>query len=66
MSKRTSGICLMLTLLVIFASAALSNSTDGSGNIFFVIGTLLMAPMCYFAEKFDGGMPAFIEEMHHQ
>jgi hypothetical protein len=62
MSKCTSGVCLMLTLLAIFASAALS--TGSGGNIFFVIGTLLMAPMCYFAEKFDGGTPAFYEEMH--
>ncbi len=64
MNKSTSGILLALTLLGIFAAAAGHNIWPEHAPRFFLLSMLLMPAMCYLAERFDGGIPAFYEDIH--
>jgi hypothetical protein len=66
MTKRTSGIFLALTLLAILACAAADSLAPQHKELFFSIALLLMLPMCCLAERFDGGIPRFYEDIHRR
>jgi hypothetical protein len=66
MSKAKTGVLLTLTLLAIFACAAADTLLPQHKGLFFVVAMILMVPMCYLCEKFDGGIPAFYEDLHRR
>lgn len=66
MTKRTSGIYLALTLLGMLACAAADSWAPLHKGLFFSIAMVLMLPMCCLAERFDGGIPRFYEDIHRR
>lgn len=64
MNKTTSGILLALTLLGIAVAAGAESLVPQHHVLLFSIGMVLMLPMCLLAERFDGGIPRFYEDIH--
>jgi len=60
------GLGLVLSIIVLIACAIYSgtqNATAGSAGA-MLLAFLAMACMCCCAERFDGGIPRFYEDLH--